>query len=358
MQDKEEIIRSLTNHYSSQVMRAFGNVDPASKALEVIAKSLKEIYRFFEPAFFTGHFVVCKDLADKVCLENAILLYDKNILLNRTVGTIVIQVFDDGKMLLLENVDITGIYSKHNLLIYNYENNQESFFANENQIDITIYNKGSRFATQFNDLYEALHLYSVKKVLKSSCPHFHQSWADPNRIFFRGAGSGNNIPEKFMQLSLLEYLSTKLDRGITIDSSREYNILGDFKKPKPVDVKIHWREANRTAIIEIKFVGIVKKDADGEIYSYNDRRANSGIVQLKGYYDQVSSDSPTTIIRSYLVVIDGRRNNVDKDRATIDVNDGMHYKNIDLNVDADKSYHQTIVGFEKPIRMFAEPICV
>jgi len=359
MQDKEEIIRNLSNHYSSQVMRAFGNVDPASKALEVIAKSLNEIYRYFEPSFFKGDFFVCKNLNEQLCFDESkgTLLYDKNILLNRTNGLMVIQVFNDGKMILWENQNPDDLFKQKKTLTYLFKSNKEYFFANGTKIDITVFDKGSRFATQFNDLVNALQEYSVRKIFKSTCQHFSQSWADANRIFFRGAGSGNNIPEKFMQLSLHEFLSTFLVRGISMESSREYNVVGDLSKPKPVDIKIHWREANRTALIEVKFVGTIKKDADGEIYPYTEAKVNKGITQLKSYHDTACNDAPTTIVKSYLVVIDGRRNSLTAAKTTINTADGMHYKNVDVVIDGDNKFHESILGFEKPIRMFAEPIC-
>lgn len=359
MQDKEEIVRNLSNHYSSQVMRAFGSIDPASKAIEVIAKSLKEIYRYFEPSFFIGDFYVCKNLYDRPCFDESkgALLYDKNILLKRNDGLMIIQVFDDNsKMILWEEEDPNNLFSQNDTLTYLFRNNKEYFFANGTSVDITVYNKGSRFATQFNDLVSALNDYSVTKIFKSSCKHFSDSWADANRLFFRGAGRGNNIPEKFMQLSLHEHLRTVF-RGISMDSSREYNINADFSKPKPVDIKIQWREANRTALIEIKFIGTVKKEADGEIYFLRDPRANKGITQLKEYHDAVSVDAPTTIIKSYLVVIDGRRNNLTSDKTTINPEDGLYFKDVDIIIDDDKRYHERILGFEKPFRMFAEPIC-
>lgn len=360
MQDKEEIIRTLSGHYSAKVMRAFGNVDPASKALEVVAKSLNEIYRYFEPSFFKGEFFVCKNLYDQPCFDESkgTLLYDKNMLLNSTDGLLIIQVFNDSsKMVLWEKQNPDELFKQSKTLTYYFKNNKEYFFANGSKIDITIYDKGSRFATQFNDLVEALHQYSKSKILKSSCKHFSYSWADANRLFFKGGGSGSNIPEKFMQISLHEFLSTFFARGISMESSREYNAVGDFSKPKPVDINIQWREANRTALIEIKFVGTVKKEADGETYTHGDPRANKGITQLKEYHDTVSSDAPTTILKSYLVVIDGRRNKLTSDKTTINTADGMYYKYIDIVINDDNKFYESILGFEKPIRMFAEPIC-
>ncbi len=361
MPDNEEIIRNLTNHYHIKVIKAFGNVDSASKSIEIIAKSLKEIYRYFEPDFFSGDFFVCKNFDDKPCFDDSrgTYIYDKNILLNRTSGLMIIQVFDDNsKMILWENENFAELFDQKTTLTYLFKSNKEYFYADKNEIDITICSKGSRFATQFNDLVSQLQEYSITKISKSSCNHFSDSWADEKRLFFRGGGRGNNIPEKFMQLSLYEYLSSTIGRGISMESSREYNISGETGKPKPVDIKIHWREANRTAIIELKFLGTVLPDSGGAPYTHSDSRANEGIEQLKGYHDNVLSDTPSTIIKSHLVVIDGRRNNLVAGKTTITAIDGMHYKDLDIVIDADKKFHETIQGFEKPIKMFAEPICL
>lgn len=357
MIDKEEIVKNLSKHYTIEVMRAFGNIDPASKAIEIIATSLQEIYRYFEPNYFKGKFLVCKNFQDDLCYEDGTLLYDKNILLSKINGLIIIQVFDNSsKMMLWEDHDPKKLLEQKNTLIYQFCNNQESFFANGIEIDITLYGKGSRFSTQFINLNYALQDYSQTKILRSSCNHFSQSWKDSNRLFFRGGGRGSNIPEKFMQMSLYEYLKTVF-RGITMEPAREGNLFGNSDNPKPVDIKISWREANRIALIEVKFIGTVKKDADGNIYRHDDSRANEGISQLKGYHDKALSDYPTTIIKSYLVVIDGRRNNLTADMANINLEDGMYYKDVDIVIDEDKKYHETIIGFERPIRMFVEPIC-
>ncbi|MBL4879756.1 MAG: hypothetical protein JKX82_00395, partial [Oleispira sp.] len=265
MGNKEDIVEDLSNHYSVKVMRAFGGkVDPASKAISVIAKCVTEVFRYFEPSFFNGDFYVCKKFDDTFCFDEkrGSLIYDKNIFLNKTEGKIIIQSFDDNsKLYMWEDENIDDIINDENVLIYHYKENKECFHANKNEIDITIYNEGSRFATQYNDLVNALKEYAVKKIYHSSCQHFSSSWAEPSpkRLFFKGGGSGNNIPEEFMQQSLHEFLDSHFTRGIKMESSREFNTIGDYTKPKPVDVKVHWREANRTALIEVKFIGTIKK---------------------------------------------------------------------------------------------------
>jgi len=161
-----------------------------------------------------------------------------------------------------------------------------------------------------------------------------------------------------MQESLYEFLRTQESlRGVAIEVVREFNVNSD--KPKPVDIRIQWKEANRTALIEVKWIGAVKSTMATRIRREEGvRAANPGYFQLKGYYDEARSDLPTAIIKSHLVVIDGRRRNLADDAVAISFVDGMHFQNKDdLEIDEDKKYYESVPGFELPIRMFAAPIC-
>lgn len=355
---KTEAEKIIQGNYILKIYQAYGHDEQSSKAGAAIAVSLNDIYRYFEPSFFDGHFYVVKHFKDDLVFDEKKgipIYFDKNILINRTDGILIIQIFENGKLILWENEDIKVLSNRKDVLTYHFHGNKEEFFAYDKVIDVTSFPFGSMYAPQFHDLVKALNTYSINKVYHSSCPHFSKSWADGNRLFFQGGGSGSNEPEKFMQLSLHEFLSTYFLRGITIDAIREYNV--GSEKPKPVDVKIHWKEANRVALIEIKFLGILKRAAGG-ITKHDSPRANSGISQLKGYHDSAAADMPTSIIKSLLVVIDGRRNNLKEDMTTIPCSDGLHFKNIEITIDDDKKFHESVKGFETPIRMFASPKCV
>ena len=357
MPDNEEMARNIRQQYFFKVIKAFNEMDGSANAIEILAKSLKDIYRYFEPAYYKGELFIVKSLTDNSVLSTeGVAVYDKNIFLNRLDGNMVIQVYDDGTMKLWENVSLQSPDKILNVLIYKYVSHVEKLYANGEIIDITAYQKGSRFATQYEDLLTTLREYGNSKLFQSSCSSFSKSWEDPNRLFFKGGGRGSNIPEGCMQESLLDYLSTTIGRGISMDTVREYNINGDFNKPKPVDVKLTWREANRVAIIELKFLGTVKPSSGGKAYTHEDARANEGLVQLKGYHDKILTDAPTTILKSYLVVIEGRRKDLDPADTTISYVNGMFFNNIDLSIDNDKKYFDTIPGFEKPIKLFAAPI--
>ena len=357
MPDEEKVTRSFTSHYTYLTMNAFKDQEKAGKALEIMARTLKEIYRYFEPSFFDGNLYLVISLNNEPLINETEgqILYDKNILLKKNNGNLIFQIFENDSIKLWENI-IIDPEKTTNALIYNYNHNKEFIFADGNKIDLTIKNKGSRFATQYEDLLTTIKDYENKKIFYSSCSYFNRCWLDSNRLFFNGGGRGTNIPEKYMQESLSEYLSIALERGINVEAAREHNIVADYSKPKPVDIKIMWREANRIAIIETKFLGMVKPESGGKPYIHDDRRANEGLKQVKDYHDKILQDVPTTIVKAYLFVFDGRRKNLAENQTEINNIEGMYYKDIEIKVDDDKRYFDSIPSIEKPIKVFASPI--
>jgi hypothetical protein len=141
-------------------------------------------------------------------------------------------------------------------------------------------------------------------------------------------------------------------RGVDID--REHNL----DASKPVDVFVNWKSSNRRALIEIKWLGeSLSSDGSKISTSYTNSRATDGAVQIKEYLDLSERDAPNYIVKGYLVVIDGRRKNVTIDTVEISEADGLHYQDKELQFDDEHDYTKKIYNFEKPIRMFAKPIC-
>lgn len=355
-----EIIKEIENYYPLKIVAAYNNNPESTKALTKIVTGLTEIYRYFEPAFFSGEFYMCKSFDDQLCFprERAIDLYDKVMLLNRTTGKFIIQIFNNDSFFIWENEDHEILLEDPNVLTYFFHSNREFFLANKETIEVTYNPKGSRYAPQFVDLMRLLSTYGIERIYQSSCPEFKKSWFDPNRLFFRATGSGNNIPEKHMQESLYEYLRISL-RGISLEVNREFNVSTDTAKPKPIDLKIQWKEANRTALIETKWLGASKSEKTGKV-TYNDSEngANAGYVQLKGYYDAALGDMSRSIIKAHLIVFDGRRNNLDENATTISNKDGMFFKDKELVFKEENKYYESISAFETPIRIFAAPITI
>lgn len=346
-----EIIENISTHFTIQIYQACDHNERSIKALEIIAKSLKELYRYFEPTFFSGQFFLCKNFNDDPLFDtkDGQPIIDKtSVLFNRTDGTIVIQVGDDGRFTIWDNPQTDGLQNRNDTLVYLFENDTECFLANGQQINIPYDPPGSMFADHYYNLIQVLERYKIERVLRSSCPFFSLSWTDKNRcILFKGG------PEKDIQDSLEDFLSANL-RGISMEINREFNLGGG--EPKPVDIRVHWNEANRIALLEVKWLGKSIGDRGQITADWSDQKVNQGLVQLKGYFDTAQKDFPFAIVKAFLIVIDGRRNNTTKDTIQISYADGMHFQYVDLVIDADKRYFESIPGFERPVRMFAAPI--
>lgn len=351
-----EIIENISQHYLLKIYQAFNHDHRSPAILESLIRVLMRLFRHFEPAFFTGKLYVLKSFNDEVLFtqEGEPIQFDKNILLTKNQELLVIQTFSDGRLILWENLDISEMLERSDVLTYLFDRDREFFIAQGETIDVTSVPYGSRYATQYFDLSQALKDYRDHRVLRTSCQLLAEAWFDDNRIFFRGGGK--DLPEKHIQISLYQFLQTNISlRGMNV-VLREFNVIDET--PKPVDLLISWNEANRVALIEIKWLG-KSKGTEGRISTeYTNSRGNEGLKQLKDYLDTAQKNMPVSIMKAYLVVFDGRRRATNDDTVNIPTPEGMHYQAIELEIADDRKYYDSIRGFEKPVRMFAAPICL
>lgn len=341
---------NIKENYLLSIYQAFDH-DPRSTSLASnLIKNIGEIYRYLEPGHYAGELLIYQTFDDTLLPDiNSQAKYDKTFLINNTAQQLVIQIFENGSIHLISDpIDIISFIKTNKALFYFYQNRQECFYANNQKIEIlNRYYSASRYALQYHEIYEALEKYNVEKVRYTSCALLSEAWFQTNRIFFQGGGK--DLPEKHIQISLKEYLSIKI-RGAQV--IREYNL----NASKPVDIMVHWPEANRYAMIEIKWLG-QSCHPDGRFAtSYSPSRVTEGAKQLADYLDFDRTDNPTSITKGYLVVINGRRRGLSTGMTDINCADGLHFSAEDLS-----SYYQSYVSshenFEKPFIMFAEPKC-
>ncbi len=321
-------------------------------ATQQIAEFVNVIYRNIEPSHFKGRLIVFYNILNTVEFlpKQKEKFYDKGIL-NNHYNSLIFQIRNSGELpLIWKNIEhniIDDLLTKDdNFIAYFYEDGIECFIVNNQKIQI--YNEfscPSIFALQYHKLNEALLDYKNERVKNASCAHFNKCWADKKWIYLK------NKPEDCMQLSLKEFLVSRI-RGV--DVKREYNI----DASKPVDIRVYWKESNRAALIELKWLGQSLGENDSIGTSYTNKRANDGMVQIKEYIDLENSDAPTIITKGYLVVIDGRRRKVSSNKVTsISRENGFYYANQELVISDDKKYWETHSNIEEPIRMFVEPVC-
>jgi hypothetical protein len=238
-------------------------------------------------------------------------------------------------------VDIPAISKK--AVVYMFEEGNEKFIVNgvDHLVKAVDTAQRSFFARPtFGSLREALQRYRPR-IRHSSCFLFAEAWEDGNRLFFRSHA------EKHMRRSLLQYL----DNVLRDAEVRPEQIVDESH---PVDIKVTWMYTTRLALIEIKWLG--KSRVDGQITaSYDDSRANKGAKQLADYLDANRTRAPEHQTKGYLVVVDGRRRNLNNESQSVTREDGLHYANIAIKFAPE--YHKVRDDFEEPTRIFVEPIC-
>lgn len=347
MPDQNLVDKVRSETYQLEIHKAFDNKNDSIELYINLLKSINKIYRYLEPHYYRGKLVVFKTIDDRKLLpeKDAEKLYDFNVLINETSDSIVIQVFSNNSYLIWRNENINVILSNGDTLSYLYDNKKEMYYANGTKIPIRNYfNCASIYSLQYHYLDQALNDYKTKKIRHSSCSIFKKAWYDENRVFFK------NGPEEKMQISLKEHLSSRL-RGVEV--VREYNL----DAGKPVDIRVYWKEANRAALIEMKWLGKSKRKDGTFSCRYDNSQAVGGAKQIIEYLDLDKKDTPDCITRGFLVVIDGRRRGTNENTQTVNRKNGMYYANNELKFDSSQEFHKKRDDFEKPFRMFAEPLC-
>lgn len=341
----------MDNNYLIEIFK-LTNDEVYVKAARQIIEFITEIYRNIEPSHFSGTIVVFHNISEKIGLddESKEKFYDKAILNNSYISLIFEIDGSDESPSIWTNIDsnkIDDLLSMEDQFIaYVYSNKKEKFIVNKQEVLIKNgYSCPSIFSLHYHELNEALQDYKNERIRNVSCEHFKNAWDNNKWIYFK------NKPEEIMQLSLSEFLKSRI-RGI--NTTREYPLGAS----KPVDIRVYWREANRAALIEVKWLGQSLKEDKTLGTSYSNSRAKDGVKQIKEYIDLEKRDTPVIITKGFLIVIDGRRRNINSSIVnSISHEDGFYYSCQELTIEESLHYWKTHPNIEKPIRMFVEPIC-
>jgi hypothetical protein len=198
----------------------------------------------------------------------------------------------------------------------------------------------------FTDLREALIAYRDSMAKTSKCHLIREAWADKNRLWFV------TKPEYRLRRALANYLYSFL-RHDEIDLREEQNV----DDSHPVDIKIVWKMENRTAIIEVKWIGKSINLATGRITaSYAEARARKGAKQLAEYLEGHKQQASKEDTRGYLVVFDCRRKGLTPSITEVDSINGLHFKS--REIEFNPKFDKIRKDFDEPIRMFMEPVSV
>lgn len=195
----------------------------------------------------------------------------------------------------------------------------------------------------FAELEDALDHYIALNRRPDRCLHLTQTWREPARLGFLPK------PEHLMRDSLFGALRYAL-KGATVRPELNQD------ETKPVDLEITWFGINRSAIIEIKWMGDSAPPGTQAAFAtpYRDARAIEGLRQLADYLDRRDGISPDIPVIGYLFVFDARRRGLRPSHTTIDSANGLYYAMRGVD------YPQDLLDrpdMGRPFRCFMEPIC-
>lgn len=325
----------------------FGNegIDAIFRLMEMA----KALYRHVEPERVSGEIVMFRRLAPQnaASARTSVLPIDFAQLSNKDIDNLVLEVADDGNAYAASLVGTSLEQLATEALVYRYHNGAEEFLAGTERRAVERLDLAARSqfsVPTFLDLRDALQRYHAENITESTCYIFQQVWSHENRIFFVAG------PEELMRRSLTQFLRNRLSGEHDVWPEQNVN------EKNPVDIRVMPRfNNNRLMLIEIKWVGD-SVAADGHFTAQpRDAYAQKGSDQLARYIDEQRKFAPTRTLRGYFVIIDGRRANARRGMTTISKADGLHYENIEINLDP--AYHNTRDDFEPPYRMFARPVC-
>lgn len=346
--DPEAVKELVGNYYVASIIREHG--ERGGAALRSLLSFLHKMYFFVAPETCQAPLVVFKALDDSsrpVSAVPTISIHNLDTLAQEVSGSVVIQVFDNGQLLLWRGISFDVLTLASAAVVYSYENGTDYFIAEGKKTPVPklLPIAASIFAVPtFSDLRSALEHYQTKWARRCSCEILLGVWRDQNRLFLK------NAQEYLMRRSLTQFLKASLR---DVAEVRPEQVVDESH---PVDIKVTWSYSQRIALIEIKWLGTPKYD-DGHLGTpYTDQRARDGAQQLAEYLDSNLDQVPTHSSRGYLVLIDGRRKGLREDSTQIDTANGMHYQDKDITFDP--KFHEIRDDFETPIRMFVEPKCL
>lgn len=195
----------------------------------------------------------------------------------------------------------------------------------------------------FLELEDALIDYGQNVARRSDCEIFSKVWHDSSRYIFRAR------PEIEMRRSLQSYLRHTLRNHSEVNVMPEQNV----NETRPVDLKVIWGDANRTALVEIKWLG-ASASTDGTRFTqkFSASRAREGITQLVEYLDLYDRESGHEETRGYLVVYDGRRRRLKPTTSRLSREDAFYYRNLEIQFQPEMLDRPDLAP---PVRMFCEP---
>jgi len=319
--------------------------------LSYLTESITKIYKHLNFSSFSNIIIYVR-LEESVSLEN---IDNSNCIPYRSFQNLATISGDTLTIEVQENLDVLVSVDfapqieplRANAIVYQRIGTNESILGKTEQKTLKQPpNSESYFSIQtYKDLDVALEDYKVKVARSTAmCPELKTIWFDDNRIFLKPK------PEHLMRNSLTYFLKLRLRTAAEVRPEQVVD------ESHPVDIKVTWEYSTNLALIEIKWLGKSLQNYGANFtQNYSAARALKGATQLAEYLDSNRVQAPDKVTKGYLVVFDGRRWQINSNKAEISRSNGFHFENSEIQYTPE--YNKTRTDFAKPVRFFMEPNC-
>lgn len=343
MMDEAVLAGVVEQLYVSRLAEYYGAV--ATSALGPLVTCVRAAYRYVPPDCLSSRLVVCSAVyADTPFLDSLgdPLSTDLADMLVHRGEPLVVQVGDDSvRMWKVDTPDIDELTLE--AIVYVYEDHDTFRLPGESiSVDLGTGYPSVFALPTFFELEALLDSYAKKVARRSSCLILAKCWADNGRLVLA------NKPESVMRDSLAQYLRTTLREHESIDVRVEQMV----DESHPVDIKVQWLLSNRTAMIEVKWIGDSWNPDATDTLKYRGHRANEGAKQLADYLEANLDHSVDTVNIGYLVVFDARRRGLEVPLVPLSDDDASYYKDREIVYNPD--YVSLRRDFRDPRRLFME----
>jgi hypothetical protein len=330
--------------------KAFG--DPGTERTKSILRFLKQCARHAtvnEKSDLTVFALMQSDALVEERRRQHATAFQFGVTARGSIRNLVVEIRTDGSPFVWSNLpaDINPVVGTG--IVYRLQQSVETFSINGVSMPVpkVIPDAISQFCLNyFTDLKDALNAYRNSMARTSKCHLLREAWAEENRLWFV------TKPEYRLRKALHNYLYSYL-RHDEIDLREEQNV----DDSHPVDIKIVWRMENRSAIIEVKWLGkSIELNSRRVTKTWTESRARTGAKQLAKYLESHRQQAAKEDTRGYLVVFDCRRKGLKVTDTTIAKSGGFYYDKREIHFNPE--YHKERDDFADPIRMFLEPECV
>jgi hypothetical protein len=335
------------NLYATAVDSTFGEEGP--RALRRLMDSLAQLYRICDPAERVspiGVFVRADVNRPRITAASPPRheLARINSVLHELDGACLVEITSSGAIRIYDVLayDLKALSAE--AIVYRYENQVEHFFIGGKSYRLV--NPAENFASifvrpTFSTLEAALERYRTRVAPDSSCFVLDGAWFDTKRLFLKAK------PEALIRRSIHQHLRTSF-------SDAEIRPEQNVDETHPVDIKVTWIDANRRALIEVKWLGQSKYDDGSFATGYSEGRAREGAEQLADYLNKNQTAAPGLSTKGYLVVFDARRRGLKLTSTSVDQDDGLYYRDKDIRYDPE--FEKARKDFAPPVRLFSNPI--